>query len=401
MKSETDLSKLARWAIPGWVAILAVFLFLVVDMLACEPGQTRSFQNVGELISTLSDVDVVFTTVLIAATGIPLGFTIYQAYFYLRWNSPFSRDGLFSPLLPGRMSDLQRVTSGIGHEDLTRSAEWRESWVAHPLYKRDHGYRWRYIELLFSEAAQILDTRFGGGSVYARHRYLHEVMHTLGASIGALYLGFLVYVLVIVLRQGVSLAEYLFFAFLSLSIFLVLLHLEDRAQQLVEAERSQEQVDGTHPIAAFTIGKGTPFIGIVSPAAMFVALVTLIHFFGNPAISRAGGYLDEWIRIAMVVLAIVIWAESKDKPPAFIRRGDYAGLILVGSVGYGVSVLPSELTSWIDWSYFSALLMFLIGNLILLQNRRNVKEDMIALERYTLYRYFTEILSEPEAEKAK
>ncbi len=132
---------------------------------------------------------------LAAIAGVPLGFCIYQAYFWLRWNSPVSRDGFLPPLVVGREEDLDRTTRDLAPDDLTRGAAWRERWVSHKLYKTDHGWRWRYLENLFTEAAQYIDTDLAGLSIYARHRTLLDLMHTLGASLAGIYLGYLAYLL--------------------------------------------------------------------------------------------------------------------------------------------------------------------------------------------------------------
>ena len=52
------------------------------------------------------------TAILVAASGIPIGFSIYQFYFFLRWNSPFTREGLLSPIIPGRKSDMEHSDKG-------------------------------------------------------------------------------------------------------------------------------------------------------------------------------------------------------------------------------------------------------------------------------------------------
>jgi len=194
MKDDTDLTKLARWIVPGWIALLSFVAFVVLDAVCSPPGSSSTYPSLAAFVSALSGLDPILAAILFAGSGVPLGFLIYQAYFFIRWNSPFSRDGLLPPLITGRMDDLDRAMRSLQESDLTGKEQWRTEWVGHPLFKRDHGFRWRYFELLFAEAAQRIDSAFEGASgVYGRHRYLHEIVHTLGASVAAVYLGFLGY----------------------------------------------------------------------------------------------------------------------------------------------------------------------------------------------------------------
>ncbi len=142
MKGDNDLTKLARWIIPGWIALLAFISFVVIDMLMAEPNKSPLF-SLDEFLSSVNGFSVILTAVVLAASGVPLGFTIYQIYFFIRWNSPFSRDGLLPPVVPGRMSELVQILDDITNEELTQNEEWRERLTADPFYKRDHGYRSR------------------------------------------------------------------------------------------------------------------------------------------------------------------------------------------------------------------------------------------------------------------
>jgi hypothetical protein len=408
MKSENDLTKLARWAIPGWVAILSFLTFTIVDIVVTPPNQPRIYPSVLDVFNVVSGSNAILSAILIAAAGVPLGFIIYQAYFYMRWNSPFSRDGLLSPLLPGRMSDLDESTRGISLEEMEEGTKWRQEWIRNPLFLRDHGYKWRYIELFFTEAAQKIDSRFAGLSIYARHRYLHEVMHTLGASIGAVYFGFVGYIFIKTYNEHLFLPEYLLATVVVIMIFFVFLHLDERKRHALEHEHERQgfyKPTDQVPAIDFVIrtqpeGKRNVRIAIVSAGAIFIFFVALVQLFANPIITGGQTTYAMLVRIVLSLVAIAIWILSKKEPSRAIRIGDTLSLSLCLALAILVAIFRDSLFSWIDWPFFSALFLFLLANLLLFQNRQNTKEDMLALEYYTLRRYLTEKQHETVSEFA-
>jgi hypothetical protein len=70
-------------------------------------------------------------------------------------------------------------------------------------FEKNHKLMWRYFENLFSEASQRIDSVFNGGSIQQRHRYLMNVMHTLGASFVATYVGFIGYFIIKIEQQTI------------------------------------------------------------------------------------------------------------------------------------------------------------------------------------------------------
>ena len=175
---ETDQSRFVRWAIPGWMMFISFFSFVSFDIVLSLESVKNSLASlfvrllsVPYLNSTASAV----AALIVVAAGIPLGFLIYQVYFYIRWNSPFSRDGFFGLFIVGRLNDLDRTLDEINESDIIRNDKWRIDWISHPLYKTDHGWKWRYIENFFIELVQELDSSISGVSLYARYRYLLEI----------------------------------------------------------------------------------------------------------------------------------------------------------------------------------------------------------------------------------
>ena len=182
---DQDLTRLARWVIPGWLSIFLILLYSFVDV-AMAPSK----QNVRPFFEHLlllkeQTLDVSTAAALAAiflALSIPLGFLLYQVYFYFRWNSPFSAHG-DNPLFnsPGRFRDSQYLESVI---------ECDKKWTNNILYKISHKYKWRYIELLFCDTIKDENSIW-----FQRYRYLQEILHTLGAASVAVIFAFSVYII--------------------------------------------------------------------------------------------------------------------------------------------------------------------------------------------------------------
>lgn len=397
---ESDLTKLTRWIVPGWIAIISFYGLVLVDMLFTLPGQPMLFPDITQFLNQYSDLTGLLITIIVGATGVPIGFIIYQIYFFLRWNSPFSRDGLIPPMLSGRMQDLERTMAGLELSDLTGESEWKEKWTTDPLFQRDHGIRWRFIENSFNEAAQILDSTYSAVSIYAKHRYLHEITHTLGASIIAVYLGYVGYFALKISTEKLSLPIYLLVLFVFGGFLFYLLNREDDFKQQTKFSekilnsRSMKKAMSNDPIPTFTVSLKIPFkkalveISVTHPSAILVFGLLVIHFLNNPVLIVTHSNQDLFFRVISALIIIILWISSKSKISSAYRAGDGIGLLSSLIVAIILTQLPFDFKKWIDWSYFSTMSIFLASILILYKNRQNAKDDMLALENYTLKRYF-------------
>ena len=416
MKTESDLTKLARWIVPGWISILAFLTFVACDIIATYPEQNEVIETLNTFMGTVEAQGALVAGLFIAAAGVPLGFLIYQIYFFFRWNSPFSRHGLLDPLISGRMGDLDRLSAGIKSLAMNNGGQWRKEWVTSSLFEKDHGFRWRYIELLFTEAAQWLDKKSDGATLYARHRYLHEIVHTLGAATAAVYLGFLAYVAVRLMSERRVSAEQLIVSLLVVVILLALLGRETHAEWPFGAGEGEERteldrpepaeddpvtdVDGPEPakdgpVAAYEFSIfESPTIcitgALVSPAFGFVFLVAVTHFFSNPAANGSWSTTDTLIRILIWLIVAAVWLNSARRSSWEVARGDALVLLASMVIALAMRFGPEAVRLWIDWPFHTAVLAFLVANLTLLHNRHNAKEDMLALEYYALRRYLDE-----------
>ncbi len=214
-----DLTRLARWVIPGWVTIALFVTFLGIDYKLAPENRNVIQQSFG--IKTLPGVqDTLSIIALLAALSVPLGFVIYQVYYYLRWNSPFSRDGS-TPFFntPGRMKEAEFVLADIMAEgkDKLASDKWRKNWVEHILFSINHKFKWQYTELLLYE--NIFKMK-NGKEILSRYRYRLEILHTIGATSVAVVISYLAYLSIKVSNKIAPLSiEGIVYVFLSLAAY--------------------------------------------------------------------------------------------------------------------------------------------------------------------------------------
>lgn len=392
--AETDLTKLTRWIIPGWVAILSFLTFAFLDKAVGGSSAINLLPDLSALFSQNTGITGVILTVLLAAAGVPLGFTIYQIYFFIRWNSPFSRDGFFPPLISGRMHDLERMTQGIKLSGMAQSTSWKRDWISDPSFFRDHSYRWRFIENLFMEVAQQIDQKCEGISIYSRQRYLHEVTHTLGASIGAIYVGYFSYFILKIELTPVSFPLYLISILILVGLLFFILSFEENFTPTYEEpvqDIDTATIKDPIPQRSFSLKilpkKNPLIISFSHLSSLFMLIILLIHFFDNPTLNPFPNTTDIIFRVVSSLIVGFFWIFSKVKSSRAFKLGD--GLLYIFGLAFAVafSQIPIGYKSWIDWSFFSTTSVFMLSNLILSRNRQNAKEDELALINYTLKRF--------------
>ncbi len=394
--TENEFNRLTRWGIPGWITILSFIMFVVIDILFSK-GQTRLYDSVSALFQSMNEVTSIAAGLFITAAGVPFGFAIYQSYFFLRWNSPFARDGLAPPFIVGRNEDLDRTIRDITLDELAQHKPWRENWVKHPLYFRDHGWRWRYLELTLYEAIQKIDTRYKGSSNYFRNRYLLELMHTLGASLIGVYFGMIFYLFLKVYREKIILPWHMVGLIFPLVFLIYLLDREDKAKKDLEKpydDRNDAAI--VDPVPTFLFRKWLAFgprnkIHLVHPSSIFLVVIGFVHLFCNPILDTHDSYyLDLLGKFVISIVAIAAWGRSKKRCPEEVRWGEIFVLLLLLALAILISFSLKSFTLSLDWPFFSSVYVFLVANLVLLKNRQNARDDLISLHYYTLRRYLTE-----------
>jgi hypothetical protein len=405
--AEAEIHRLTRWGIPGWVALLSFGIFLLVDAATVPIGQPKELYDL--IISVgagLSQVAVPVATIAVAVAGVPLGYLIYQLYFFLRWNSPFSAAGLGPPLISGRLEDLRRTTLDISDADLTGSIPWRARWLGYARSVAHHSWTWRYLELLFDEAAQKIDSTFSAGDNFARHRALLDRLHTIGASTIGLHAGFVAYALLKVSNPDTSFARYFLTSLVLTGVLVCLVALEDRRRRLSHDPTTSgphsPSSDEMHLIR-IPVGRGRSVsLGIVNPASMLILLMLFLHLFNNPFIeARPGKLAGIDLRPVVAGVIVVLWAGSLRTRRAGILVPETLLATLLPIIAAIPWVCSLSLPLPVDWPYFSALTAFIVVDMVFLKNYCNARDDVIALEHYTLRRYVTEHQHHPKGGRPK
>jgi hypothetical protein len=186
-----DASQILRWGTPGWVCILALLLFTLIDGLfsVLLGEKTILFLRIIE-----SGKDSLGVAALVAGAGVPIGYLLYQIYFYIRWNWPFAAKGIL--FLHGRERDISETIVGVPIDRLSMSEIWRKEYIDSAgafLDGRvaDHKKAWYFLESLFLDYSSTSDA---ARLLYDRSRYLLDILHALGTGMFALICGGILYV---------------------------------------------------------------------------------------------------------------------------------------------------------------------------------------------------------------
>ncbi len=391
--NPSDANKFLRWSIPGWVSILSAIIFVSVDVISSTDNMVKLFPTIKDLIINIGNGDELANILIVALAGFPLGYLIYQFYFFVRWNSPFSRNGLFPPFIVGREVDLNRILRKIDLEKLNiTKMEWRKDWITNDAFLNDHSFRWQYIESLFTEIVQKIDSQYQGVKIYERYRYLLDLMHTLGASIAGMYLGFFLYLIIKMRKEALPLTTFAVFSCFALFFLLISLDIEDRYRHI---EQELDTIpDGKKKKDAVIVLKGFgKELFINFPSIMYLLIFGMVIFFVSPSlIANQDHFLSPnyiW-RVGFVIILIIFskflrWGSSKEEEWSL-------GIVLF--IGLAISLLLrfhfEGFINTLDWSFINSLYIFLVMNLVFLKNRQNSRDDLIALQYYTLQRCIEE-----------
>ena len=341
-----------RWGLPGWTAFIGFAFFVFSDYLSAN--DPTMFYTINKILSTQGFWQTLLGGVLLAGAGVPLGFLIYQVYFYLRWNSPVSRDGLLPPFIVGREAELKDTVRDLTVADLTFSEEWREA-----LYgdSDDHKAKWYYLSRLITDA--LLNEK-EPSIIYNRHSYLMDMVHSLGASHVGWGMGFLGYLLFKWrLRQSelwwVVVAALIVF----ISIFLI-------------SKEDLRNVEKPH-LGGLTV---------THPAEVFLGSLFFLYFSLNPGLNAL---LPHAIPFLFSLILGFYWGWSSRECRKFIW-----GLLVLLTLTVVVvkrSALIGALLNNLNWPVLLSTLLFSSVSLAFLKNRQNVREQLTRMEYYYLRKY--------------
>jgi hypothetical protein len=390
---NNEQSRFIRWGIPGWMMFLAFISYSIIDILLSPESEKNGLgiflkKITGNITSNAPASAVV--VLLVAAAGIPLGFFIYQLYFYVRWNSPFSRDGLLPPFIVGRWDDLNRTLTGVKTENIIGDDAWRLDWTKNPLYEIDHGWKWRYIENYFIQIVQTLDSRQNELGLFTRYRYLMDLLHTLGAGLFGIYLGYLGYLFAKVKADSISLTILILVTVITLAPLIRILEKEDsikRGSEIIDPVVMETKQLIIRPFKFF------PFIQLSNPSVIYLFFLFALLYLGSPSpyINQATVWLTIF-RTTLLILFMFAWWFSKRKNILASIRWSETCLIAL------LIIISLQISQWlINWDSFHlewwnigwSILIFLITNTIFIKNRQNTRDDLIAMQNYTIKRYLS------------
>jgi len=340
-----------RWGIPGWTAAITFVIFVFSDYLSVNDD--RMFLLLNQAFAIAGIWQAILAGLLVAGAGVPLGFIIYQIYFYLRWNSPISRDGLFPPSIVGRWADIKDSVRDLDDSALELGQSWRHSLNS----VKDHRASWHYLSALIYDAILHADS---GSIVYSRYNYLKDLVHTLGASHLGLTLGFWGYLIV---KWKIGQAG-LGWPLMSIAVMFILLMLV-----------SKEDGRNKKPLKLFRMR-------LEYPAELFLASLIFIFLSLNPALNAI---IPFFLPSVMWIGVFLLWGWSVRHSREIIWGW---ALVLAGIV-YVLNVSPwlSVITSWVNWPVVLSTLIFGCISLAFFKNRQNTREDLATMEHYYLQEF--------------
>lgn len=346
-----DQATFIRWGIPGWTAAMTFVIFVFSDYLSVNDN--RMFILLNQAFASAGIWQAILAGLLVAGAGVPLGFIIYQVYFYLRWNSPISRDGLFPPSIVGRWADIKDTIKDLDEEALALGESWRQRLSS----GKDHRASWHYLSALIYDAISSADSN---NIVYNRYNYLKDLVHALGASHLGLTLGFGAYLIVKwkIWQAGLG------WPFISIAIMFVVLMLV-----------SKEDGRNKKPLKLLRMR-------VEYPAELFLSSLIFIFLSLNPALNTV---IPFFLPSLMCIGVFLLWGWSVRQSREIIWGWT---LVLVGIV-YILHISPwlYVITIWVNWPVVFSTLIFSCISLVFLKNRQNTREDMTTMEHYYLQQF--------------
>lgn len=388
---NSDVTRFIRWSVPGWTAILSAIIFIGVDVISSRNGHVYIYGSLTEFLKIVNQGDILANIFIIALAGFPMGFLIYQVYYFIRWSSPFSRNGLLPPFIVGREVDLNRILRDISNETISfGNSDWRSKWVNHKAFTNDHAFRWEYIESLFTEILQKIDSKYPGVKCYERYRYLTDIMHTLGASLVGIYAGFFGYLVLKMRIEKLALTSYFLFTVVALGFLLLMLDTEDRYRHIKQG--LDPVLDKGEPEAVYKNDLWGLKLFINFPSVLYLVCFGTIIFFASPVLIANDNFtfnsLDYILRCLLVIPIIFIsnqWLSTTEE-----KRGTAGWLSVFLVISLLVRSMRETLFIDLDWAFFNSVFIFLGLNMVFLKNRQNARDDLTAFQYYNFKRYFEE-----------
>jgi hypothetical protein len=345
MKSD---SQFVRWGIPGWTMAVSFLTFVLIDYVSANDD--RMYLVINSAFGKEGVWSIVLAGFLIAGAGIPLGYLIYQIYFYLRWVSPVSKNGFLPPLLTGRMQEMQASLRDINILDLDFGQEWRRQFI---LETKDHRAIWYYISAMLSEALLTLDH----DDVLHKHlSYLKETLHSLGASNLGFGLGYVAY---LIMKWKMGQATLATLVLLVILYGCTMLLLSENYGPLLKKWLAPS---GKH---------------VETPAELFIACLFFLYATLNPAMNRLVPHYLVWFSLAGLAF---IWGLSAHENKWGIWTITLV-LIVVAVILYNLQGYTA-ISETRNWPVMLSMLIFSAVTIAFLKIRQNTVDGLTAFQYY-------------------
>lgn len=345
MKSD---SQFVRWGIPGWTMAVSFIIFILIDYVSANDDRmyltlNNAFQN--EAIWTL-----IIAGFLTAGAGIPIGFLIYQIYFYLRWVSPVSKNGFFPPFLHGRMTEMKDSLRNIDIYKLSFNKQWRKVIIEET---KDHRSIWHYISPILHEALLTIDK----DDILHKHlNYLKETLHSLGASHLGFSFGFLAY-LIMKWKSGQAPLIWLLVVLPVTLCNIYFLSKEDHGRKRFHDSSVYKKIE--------------------TPAELFISSLFFLYATLNPAFNRLIPYNLLWV--TLIGLAF-IWGKS-----AHENKWEIWGLaVLLTILAFFIYNSPwyIGISQTLNWPVILSILIFNSITIVFLKIRQNTVDSLTTFQYY-------------------
>jgi len=353
--------------------------FIVIDIFFTRNSSTNKLftffvvflQDLG-LSSSITGAIIAF---FVAAAGIPLGFLIYQFYFFIRWNSPFSAKGIAPPFVMGRWEDLDKTREGISDKQLAEKVHLTEKDFEICENENHHGLIWRSVEnVLMRSYAKESET-----IIHNRDKYLTDVLHILGSAMFGMYIAFVCYLMVKAKVFHFSTSLLFVISFILLAGLIAFLEAEDK--------KTHDKNKQTN-IFMVLWNKIIPKNYYLN----YMFLIGSFLYFGSPSVSTVTIEESTLVyRIMTLALVAVIYASTFRNHSLLCCFWEAGWLIFIGTLAYFASFWFGKFIPDGGWVFGWATFAFYIGNIIFIKNRQNTRDDLIFIHNQQLRNYFEQV----------
>jgi len=327
---------------------VAFILFILIDYASANDN--RMYLAINDAFKSEGIWTLILAGFLIAGAGIPLGFLIYQIYFYLRWVSPVSKNGLFPPFLHGRMMEMKDSLRNIDINKLALKKEWRKVIIDET---KDHRSIWHYLSPFLHEALLEVDR---DDTLHKHLNYLKETLHSLGASHLGFSFGFFTYLIMKWKLDQAPLTS-LLIALLVSTCNIYLASKEDYGRKRFHDPSVYKHVE--------------------TPAELFVAALFFFYLTLNPGLNL---FVPNHLLWVTVVLLGAFWGKSAHENKWGIW-GSVTVLTVCAAILYN-STSYNEVSQNINWPVILSILIFNTITIVFLKIRQNTVESLDTFQYY-------------------